>query len=262
MAEQDSPGIGHNRSFLELYKEHNAALPDYLASEHADIAARARELKEEFELAPTDILDDEAEKVATEFGGRLAKFVKMAEAQRTIDKAPTLQASRIVDNFFIELSGGIDSCLKMLSKRVNAYKDEKAKAARAAKEEEQRKAAAARDEAERLKRLAKEEQDAAVRKAMESDAKQAETTAKVAERTAAAAPVTTARGDNGTSSVQSKRWTGEITDLETLDLLELRPYIATAALESAVRQYAVKHKDTRPLAGARCFEFSSTSFRA
>jgi hypothetical protein len=224
-------------------------------------------LKADFDAAPTVIDSDDLEKQATDLGGRLAKFLKLTEAQRTIDKAPTLQASRIVDNFYSGLKDTVAPCMAQTERRVNAYKDEKARIARLAREEAERRQREAAAEAERLareaQRLKDEEAGKLERQAANQAAVDAAKEAKAAAKEVRAAPVSVqTKGESGTSSIQTKRWTGEITDLESLDLEALRPYISTAELEKAVRAYALKHQDTKPLAGAKIYEKSSTSFRA
>lgn len=281
--------IGDNRpSLLEFYVAQNQQLLGWLTEEHADLVSGVATLKADFDAAPLIVDADEIERSLTDLGGRVSKFLKSVEAQRKIDKAPIQAAVRTVDDFFAHISAVLEPCLGSLQKRLNDYKDLKRREQIRLQEEEQRKvreaAAAAqrlRDEADKLareqaeaaaKELAVDDSEAiAERQAQDSARRLAELEAERAAREAIAAAeeaaanrsigTPTVRGETGAKSVQSMRWTGDIVDVDTLDLNALRPYISVAELEKAVRQYALKFKDTKPLAGARIYEKSSTSFR-
>lgn len=254
--------MGDNKpTFLDFFKEQNESLPGLLATEHADLLQIAGELKSDFVDAPTVVDSDEVEKTMTDLGGRLAKFLKLAEATRTVDKAPTLQSSRIVDNFFSSLTQIVQPCMSQVERRVNAYKVEKARIAKAERDERERIAREAAAEAQRLAEEAMQHEGEARREA-EAEAAQAAARAKAAEKTVAKTVVSTqARTESGAQSVQKTSWTGDIVDLDLLDLNALRPYISVSALEVAVRQYASKFKGERPLEGAKIYEKSHTSFK-
>lgn len=287
-AELENPRAvpGDNRATLmDFYKEQNEALPGFLAAEHAQLLSDVETLKSDFDIAPDKVDSDEIEKQMTDLGARLSKFLKLAESQRTIAKDPTLKASRIVDNFFSGMKDKVSPCLAQVERRVNAWKDEKRRIERERQAAEEARARAAAEEAARARaeaeRAERERREAEARAAAEQDegarqeaaeaerrrqaaaaeAARAEADAKAAAKLAKPAVATQTRGESGAQSSQRTTWTGEIVDLETLDLNALRPYIARAALDAAVRQYATTHKDTQPLAGARIFEKTSTSFR-
>lgn len=278
--------MGGNRPpFLEFYTEQNNALPGHLAAEYASLVSDVETLKADFDLSPEKVDSDDIEKQLTELGSRLSKFIKLSEAQRKITKDPTIKAGQIVDNFFNGMRDKVALSLSQVERRVNAWKDEKrriererqaaeeARAREAAAEAARLKAEAERAERERVEataRAAAEQDEGARREAAEAEqrrqawaaeATRQEAEAKAAARAAKPVVAIQTRGESGAQSSQRTTWTGEITDLETLDLHALRPYIARAALDAAVRQYATTHKDTQPLAGARIFEKTSTSFR-
>ena len=103
---------GDNRATLmDFYKEHNEALPGFLAEEHAQLAADVETLKGDFEVAPETVDSDEIEKQMTELGARLSKFLKLAESHRKIAKDPTLKAGQIVDNFFAGMKDKVSPLL-------------------------------------------------------------------------------------------------------------------------------------------------------
>lgn len=273
-AENERAVIGDNRkSFVDLCKDLNADLLKYLAEEHADMMNSAIALQDEFETAPAVVDTDDAEKVMTDLGGRLSKFIKSLDRVRTIDKAPTLEAGRLVDTFFANMTNSLAPRMKMLERRVNAYKDEKAAAEKRRREEAERvareQAAEAARKLEETRRAAEAESDEAARKEREHEVNVAAAEVHNAEKAVVAAekvvtkgpPVTTVRAESGTQSVQATRWVGEITDIDNLDLNALRPFISVPELEKAVRQYALRYKDTRPLTGAKISEKSSTSFK-
>lgn len=275
-------GIGHNRlAFLDFYRDQNADLRTFLTKEYAGTLENAAALKAKFDLAPTIIDTDELERQMTDLGGDLGKLIKTIAAQKKVTKEPLSAAVGIADDFFAALHTPTDVCMRTVERRVNAYKDEKRSAAQRAREEEERKAAEMKAEAERLaaeaKRIAAAEEAARAQGEPAEDVTQMYYDRQIAEKEAhratlaareaasvAAAPIAApakVKGDTGTASIQRTTWTGEIEDINALDLEALRPYISRAALDSAVKAFAVVVKDTRPLAGARVFAKTSTSFR-
>lgn len=279
---EDNPRavVGDNRrGLMEVYREQNEALPAALAHEFSEFVLGAQELKLDFAAAPEVVADDETEKALTALGGRLSKMLKSIDTQRKLAKAPTLTAGTIIDTFFSQITGVVYPCMGAVERRVNAYKDEKRAAERRRQEEEARKAREAAAEAARLRdeaaRLEREQAEAAQRETSEAerceleeqrrktvaDAAALQASSVALEKSAAKVATTTVSADSGTKSVQATRWVGEITDLETLDLEALRPYIARPELDRAVSRFVAQHKDTRPLTGAKISEKSSTAFK-
>lgn len=281
MSEQATATIGHN-SLLAIYAEQNAALPGYLLQEHDLLISRAADLKNDTDAAPQTIDTDELEREATELGGKLAKFIKEIAAARKASKEPVAAGVAIVDSFFNRILPPIENAKVIVERRVNAYKDVKRAAAGRERQEAERiareKAAEARRLQEEANRRADEEARLRQESAMPADqdaayedraAAQREATTAAVEAheaqaratVAKAAPQTTVKAESGAASIQRTTWTGEIEDLETLDLEPLRHIITRAALDAAVRVYAVQFKDTRPLAGAKIYAKTSTAFR-
>ncbi len=285
MSDQSPAGIGDNssRALLDTYREQNASLPAFLATEHGPLIQMLDDLRAECESAPALVDSDDLEKSATDLGGKLAKARKQIRDSRKTVKDAISPGVKIADDFFSKLEDPVDLALRSVERRVNAWKDTKKLAADAARREEERKAAEAKrlaDEAAQRARQAEEEarrlhEDASATAEQKSaawyaaqDASKEVIQTHVAAKTAAAelsTPVgkvtTVAVGESGAKSVQRANWTGDIVDLVELDVVTLLPYITRAALDSAVRAFAIDTKGTKPLAGARIYERTATSFR-
>lgn len=218
-------------------------LRERLTDRHQPIIDRRDELLGSVARAPQVITDEET-------CGKVADLVKLitachktAETTRVGEKETFLASGRAVDGFFKNVTDPLEKGRQALNLRLTAFQRQKAEEERRRREEEARQQ---RIEAERA-RLAAEE--AARQAATETDideaivadeqAKQAEADAAKAKREAEAKPaeLSRSRGDFGAVASLKRRWVGELTDRDTLDLGALRQHIPEDALVRAINAF-------------------------
>lgn len=226
---------------------------------------RRDELLGAVDRMPAEIADDEVAGKVTDLIKLIAACSKNAESERTATKEPHLQAGRVIDGFFKQITDPLATAKRTAETRLTNWQRKQAEFERRRREETERRA---REEAERARQEAEaqaaametpEDLDAAVTAA--ALARQAEADAERAqqETTAKAADLSRQRGSMG--SVASLRTFWDFTDLERsqIDLNGLRPYIPLDALEKAVRVFI--KSGGRQLAGVRIFENTTSVVR-
>lgn len=251
-AAQETPGPGHNLPPLD----------EQLTEETRDLFARRDELVSAVGRAPAIIPDDDWEAKITDVVRMIQVCTRTAETTRVARKDPFLSAERLIDAFFRKVTDPLADAKRDLERRLTTYKQAKEAARRRQLEEE---AAARRAEEERLRRAAEEEAakaqtDADLSTAIDTEtaARQADANAIAAQKAAEVKPaeLTRARGDLGGVSSLQTYWDFTDLDRETIDLQKLRPYLAVADIEKAVRLYI--RAGGRDLIGCRIFENTRT----
>lgn len=226
-----------------------------LAWDNAKLTGRKDELLGSVARAPETVESDEAAGKFADLIKLISAAMKAADTARVAAKEPHLEAGRAVDGFFkATLTDPLDKAKRTLQARLDAFLQ--AKAAKARREAEEA-AKRQREEAERLAAQAAatgsdETMDKAV--AAETQAVVSETVAE-----AKASTLSQTRGDYGAHASLRTTWEGEIADRGALDLEALRPYLALADLEKALRG-AIK-AGVREIKGARIFEKQSAVVR-
>jgi hypothetical protein len=251
--------IGHNRPPVsDFYRETNETLPGYLEAENTDLLKRRDELAAAFARAPAEVADDVTAGKMSDFIKQVSACIKSVESKRTADKEPTLQAGRVIDGFYKQISDPLAAIKTKLNDRVTIYLRKKEAEERRRREEQER---IARAEAERQRiaaeeaaRNAKTDTDLSDAIARDESARQAEADAFAARQDAEAkaAELSRTRGSLGAVASLRTTWACEILSRDDLDLNALRPYFTTADLEKALRA-AVK-AGARSIKGARIFE--------
>lgn len=240
-------------------------LRERLAEQSAALLRRRDELLGSVARVPAAVTDEET-------SGKVADLVKLmmachkaAEGTRIAEKEPFLASGRAVDAFFKAVTEPLEAAKKLIESRLTTYQRKKAEDERRAREAEAARVAA---EAERL-RVAAEAAAAAISTPADLDsavtaealAEEAAADTVQAAREAAAKPaeLSRTRGDLGAVASLRTYWDFADLDREKLDLSRLRPYIAVADLEKAVRAYI--RAGGRELAGVRIFENTGTQVR-
>lgn len=255
----DLPSIGHNAPNSE------EALRASLADKHADIAKRASDLIEAFDRAPVIIADDETASKMADFTKQFSAAIKALDGARIAEKEPFLMSGRVVDGFFQKLITGLEKPKKAILDRITAYQQEQAAAERRRRLEAEAAAAAEAERtrlaAEKVAENVKGEKSLAKAVVAEDIANQAAADAIEASTAANAKPadLVKTRGDYGSMASLRTNWIFEITDKGALDLEALRPYLAPADLEKAVRGFV--RAGGRELKGARIFQSTSAVVR-
>jgi hypothetical protein len=263
----DTRGLGDNRPPVrEIIAERVADIPDLLKAENADLEERRDDLLAAFERAPEVITDVETKKSMSDFEVQIAGAMKNGKGRRESDKAPVLEAGRMIDGFY---NAGIRDPLQEakaeINNRITAFDVEQEKAERKRREEEAAKERAAAEAAEKAaeEAAAKVEDDEGLNTAIAAEEAATDALNAAAEATenadAAAADISRTRSQAGTVSSLRTTWKGELTDRDTLDLEALRSHIPEAALKSAINAFV--KAGGRELSGARIYEHKQSVSR-
>lgn len=248
--------MGHNRP------DEKSPLRARLEEQHAALLADIAALAERANAAPATVESDDVLGVVSDLAKSATAVAKRAETARTSEKEPYLAAGREIDGFFKALAERLERIGAAMKTRATEYLRRKEAEERRRREEEARKA---REEAEARMREAAEAE--AARRPIDADtaldrAAIAATTAQEAIRAAEApaADLARTRSASGASMATLRTtWDFEIDDLGAIDLEAIRPYLARADIEKAIRAYVAK--GNRRLRGARIFERSVASIR-
>lgn len=214
-----------------------------------------------------------------------AALVKIVKDARTIgktlkshfekEKAPHLEAGRTVDTFFKKPRERMDSVVTAMEKRIKVRLDAIAAAEQARIAEEARQAREkerlAREEAERQlreaaatkpgnsdvreTRMIEAAASTAVAKAHETEARSLEIAA-----TAKPAELARTRTEEGLSTLATFI-DYEITDIEAVSLVKLRPFIKHEHIEQAIRAFVKTHGEAQTLPGVRIFRNTRANVR-
>lgn len=276
MDADDVAGPGHNNPPPDL--KIGDALRDQLAGEHGALARRRDELlamADDFMADHASVTDDETSGTLAGVIAQLNACSKVAMKTHEGVKAPYLDGSRIVDNFFFKgFRDTIASKAATLNAMQTAYLRAKAEKARReaeererlAREEEDRKrreAEKAERERQRAEREARKAQDDAAREDAERRAAEARAKADAAreeqDRAAAArqqeakvaassnADRSRVRGDLAMASLRTT-WKFEVIDVTKVPAAYLQ-------VNSAIVNAAIRGKDgLRDIPGLRIFE--------
>jgi len=223
-------------------------LKDNLREQHLELIRRRDELLADGATMPEEITsEDEAREVA-DFRKMLYRhFETDCEAARKSAKAPYLDASRTVDNYFSE---ELQKPTRTLWEKLTAVakvwldKEEARKRAilaeeRRKREEEERKA---REAARKAEEKARSERALAQAAELREEAERAEKARIEAEAAEAVKPadLTRTKGEFGGSMRSAEVWLNkpfDKADLTLKDLERLLPHIHQTALEVAVRSF-------------------------
>lgn len=247
-----TPGIGHNQP----------PLPERLAADYSHFDGEIEQVAEKANAAPLKITNDDELGKTGDIARAARALSKRIDNDRKSEKEPYLSANKTIEAFFKEKTDRLTMMFVTLEKRATEYQKEKAAEAKRRADAEARKA---QEEAERQRRIAEKEAErnrptGAASHADKAEALEDKAAAAAAIAESSAANLTRHRTESGVVTAQTK-FTFEITDLPNVDLEKLRPYIAKADIEKAVRAFVRVNKDSIPLAGVRIFADIKASFR-
>lgn len=236
-------------------------LRELLADENQDILRRREELLAGFSRAPETVETDEVAGKVSDFVKQVDAATKLVESRRKAAKEPALAAGRTVDGFFQPITDSLAKARDTLKGRVEIYLRKKAAEEQRRRDEEARRAEEERKraEAEALKAAAEQPTEVAETKIDEAIAAQQAAAQATAATEAKPAELSRTRGEFGSVSSLRTVWVGEIEDKAKLDLDALRPYLATDAIEKALRAFV--RAGGRELKGARIYQQDSAVIR-
>jgi hypothetical protein len=228
-------------------------LRDNLVEKYREVSARMEDI-----LATaatwTEVADEEDARMVSDVRKGFQALIKEVDGLRLADKAPWMGLAKVVDGFFMPRLDKLSAELRRINGLALNYANKKEAAARAELERERAEKRRLAEEA--LMKVREEEERAKAAFANPNtppDAQLGPTpydesvtaavaaveAAQKADKAALAKPAELARvrGDLGSVTSPKRRWTGEVTDRQTLDLEALRLHFSLEDLNKAVRAW-------------------------
>lgn len=177
-----------------------------------------------------DHFTEESEAVYTvDFIKLMQNCIKELERRREEEKEPFLRQGQYVDGFFREYRTLVENAISKASNLLTDWLRRKAD-----KEREEREA----DAKMLLERANATLQQANAGKETVENAVEAVQVATIAQ-SLAAAPIATLSSSTGKAARAglTSKWSGTIKDIDKLDIIKLKPYIAVAELEKALARF-------------------------
>ncbi|MCC8949317.1 hypothetical protein H8A97_30500 [Bradyrhizobium sp. Arg62] len=234
---------------------------DQLTVDFLHLVHEVAELENDCLDLPNVAEDDEDLARITKTAGGIIKLAKRIDGQKKDEKRPFLDASTVLESFFTHELGATLAALKTnLEKVSTAYQRKKATREQADRD---RAAAEAREKAIEAQRQVEQTVQTGNVQAVAAAVTQSNALTDFANRAAAqaSAPVSSmgfVKTDAGTASLVDN-WTFDELDMNTVDLEMLRPFIAQASVEQALRAFIKAGR--REIKGARIFNDSKSRFR-
>lgn len=243
-------------------------LRDNLVEKYRELTARVTEILVDAATWVTVATEEDAGKVS-DVRKVFQAVIKEVDGLRAADKAPWMGLAKVVDGFFMPQLDKLSAELRRINGLALDYANRKEAEERRRREAEARAKREAFEEAMNKVRAEDERRRALLSNPNAPDdahmaavaaAIHAGDAAERAERAALAKPAELARvrGDLGSVTSPKRRWTGEVTDRQTLDLEALRFHLAPDDLNKAVRSWVKANTgdDLAPplLRGARVWQ--------
>lgn len=246
--------LGHNNP---------PSLREVLAENYSGLTQEVEAIADKANGAPKKVTSEDDLTKVGDIVKDVRQLAKRIDQARVAQKEPYLQGGRDVDAFFKVLTERLDRIATALQDRATVYQREKAAEERRKREEEARRL---REEEERQREIARKAEEANRNKtAAKHEDKAEEIATRAAEVEAAAqasaADLTRVRSMSGTVATARTEWSFEITDFNEIPLEILRPYLARADVEKAIRTFVRVNKNSLVLPGVRIFEDVKASFR-
>ena len=244
--------LGHNKPPLPL-----APTPEEVEGYLFDVSQQAIDSKKDLMQQKPEsgfvIENEDQAEGLTSFIKKINSCKKDMESIRTDEKKPYLDITRTVDSFFKQHHQDLDVAKSLAQKPLNVWLQKKAQ-----EEKERREAEAKRlrEEAEQKAREAEQLAAADMDKEAEQTLKKAvqvEGKADLYEKSAQSGKgLAASRGQDGGVASMRKKWVGEISDINHLDIEQLREYISRDALQQALNRFVAT--GGRNLRGASIYE--------
>lgn len=241
--------IGHNNppSTIE-------AIKDKLAEDNAKVLKRAQDLIDSANRVPDTIEDQETSNKITDLERLIGVCWKAADEARDKQKRPYMEIANAVQDFFRPtLDGLIAARTKVKAAQTRFLVAEEAKERKRRQDLKDAADAEARrlaDEAAALEKEGKVEQaEVVMEKALVKD-----DDAVFFEEKSKATGISVASGTGEVTGAKSSlryKATGEIEDMNTLDLEALRPYIKVADAQKFLNQFVAVNGVTKQIKGAK-----------
>lgn len=233
---------------------------DQLANDFAHVEEAVAGFEKQLTDTPLVIEDDEDLALINAAVPTLRTGIGRVKELRDEHKRPHLDANALYQSFFGGYETRIEAVKTELERRGGAYLKKKAaaEAARLAAVEAAARVEQATHETTAI--IAAKENKPEEMKAAATQAREAETRAVTAGAAATAKPADLARTktETGTATLKTA-WIGKVVNFATIDIVKLRPYLAPAHIEQALRAFV--KAGGRECDGATITQESNPDFR-
>lgn len=234
--------IGSNKApFVEIWEQQNETLLADLTKNNTAMLKLHADLLARFAKIPAVLETSEQHDEAAQLVSDITKAVKAIDASREDDKAPTLQAGRMIDSHYGGMKAPEETAKKATLARLTTYQLKKAEDERRVREEAERlarlKAEDDRRKAQELEAAAQSERDLRVAIQANAIAERSEVASAKATQAVEAKPadLVRTRTATGALSTMKKETVVVVDDYAKVDLNGLRAYIPQAAVDQALR---------------------------
>lgn len=243
----------------QIFGSNKAPLPVVLDADFSDLRAEVNEMLTRALAMPRDVKSEDDLGSIGNCIADIRALVKRVDGIRMDEGRPLLDAQRGINDHFNNLKGILSDATEPLQRAADDYARRKAAEERARREREAAEARR-RAEEERQKAEAAKSDTAAAR--AEGRAEAFEARAERAEDAAAssAADLVRTRTAGVTASAKTE-WAFRIADYDAIDLNKLRPFLARADVEKAIRSMVRIQKGSTQLPGVEVFEDVKSTFR-
>lgn len=256
------PPLDHNQAPVTATVADN--IVKELESKNADLIARQEALYTAMTRLPNTCENEETAKSLTTFGNQLKSCMDLLEERRKLEKRPYDEMASAVQGFFKGKIDKLSVAVLDVKSILKKYMDDQAAKQRLA-DEERRKAQAA--ESQKLVEQAQAMQSAGLVQSAERTLEKA--VAVEQQASVVAAPVSTmVRGSAGGGASLTGKWKAEITDISTIDLEALRPFLDRDAVQKALNGFMKletkqlgRDEDCKQLKGCKIYRDSTISLR-
>lgn len=243
----------------QIFGSNKAPIGIVLEADFADLRNEVRDAVDRADALPRAIKTDADLGAIGACIADIRALAKRVDAVRVEEGKPLLEATRGLNDFFKGMMGLLSDATEPLQRAADDHARRKAAEERARREQELAEARRREEEARKKAEKAKSEDATILANAKlemaAADAERAEESVN-----ASAADLVRTRTAGLTASAKTE-WAFRITDYNAIDLNTLRPFLARADVEKAIRSVVRIQKGDTAIPGVEVFEDIKSTFR-
>jgi flagellar biosynthesis GTPase FlhF len=243
----------------QVFGSNKAPITVVLETDFADLTAEVEEAISKAEALPGLVKSEQDLGTIGSCIADIRALAKKLDGVRVEEGRPLLDATKSLNEFFKGLAGRLSDVTEPLQRAADDYARRKAAEERAKREQEAAEARRREEEARRKAEKAKTE-DAAILANARVELASANTERAEQEAAVSAADLVRTRTNGVTASAKTE-WSFRIANYAAIDLNALRPYLARADVEKAIRSMVRIQKGDTSLPGVEVFEDIKSTFR-